>query len=339
MNEVAARIMEHLCEHDAHGYTQGSRWGNGTTESINVDGQDYYFPGGDRDCSSAVISAYQAAGLDVDATYTGNMRSAFLATGLFEWHGMDFIAQRGDIYLNEGNHTAECTCPDPDLLAEFCIAENGGIYGVEGDQTGFEAYVHGYYDYPWDGILHFIGGEANNDWYIEPNPDVPIPEIPFRVKTENGWLAEDVPGDGTKIKAIAIDMPGWYQVCVMKPDGSKVWVETVSGYNITEPVIIDTERVFEDESARANNISVEERTDAVKGFCETIEAAGYTPMIYASRDQFVRYLNVDIIGNWEFWYCSYDNTSFPYHTEGYQYSRKGYVDGISTEVDMDVWMR
>ena len=234
MNEVAARIMEHLCEHDAHGYTQGSRWGNGTTESINVDGQDYYFPGGDRDCSSAVISAYQAAGLDVDATYTGNMRSAFLATGLFEWHGMDFIAQRGDIYLNEGNHTAECTCPDPDLLAEFCIAENGGIYGVEGDQTGFEAYVHGYYDYPWDGILHFIGGEANNDWYIEPNPDVPIPEIPFRVKTENGWLAEDVPGDGTKIKAIAIDMPGWYQVCVMKPDGSKVWVETVSGYNIND---------------------------------------------------------------------------------------------------------
>lgn len=116
-------------------------------------------------------------------------------------------------------------------------------------------------------------------------------------------------------------------------------LDSISGYNITEPVIIDTERVFEDESARANNISVEERTDAVKGFCETIEAAGYTPMIYASRDQFVRYLNVDIIGNWEFWYCSYDNTSFPYHTEGYQYSRKGYVDGISTEVDMDVWMR
>ena len=161
MNEVAARIMEHLCEHAAHGYTQGNRWGNGSTESIEVDGKSYSFAGGDRDCSSAVISAYQAAGLNVSATYTGNMKSAFLATGLFEWHGMDFTAQRGDIYLNEANHTAMCVSAVPDLLAEFCIAENGTAYGTEGDQTGWEAYVHGYYDYPWDGILHFTGGEAS----------------------------------------------------------------------------------------------------------------------------------------------------------------------------------
>ena len=230
MNEVAAQIMEHLCNHDAHGYTQGARWGNGETESIEVDGEVFRFPGGDRDCSSAVISAYQAAGLDVDATYTGNMRSAFLATGLFEWHGMDFIAQRGDIYLNEGNHTAECTCPDPDLLAEFCIAETGGIYGQEGDQTGYEAYVHGYYDYPWDGILHFIGGDASTGWYVEPNYDVPIPNVPFRVKTENGWLPEGEVGDGTQIVGIAIAMDGWYQACTEKHG----WLEPVDGYDIDD---------------------------------------------------------------------------------------------------------
>ncbi|HBZ02487.1 MAG TPA: Lyzozyme M1 (1,4-beta-N-acetylmuramidase) [Lachnospiraceae bacterium] len=105
------------------------------------------------------------------------------------------------------------------------------------------------------------------------------------------------------------------------------------------PVVIDTEYVFEEENARANNISVEDRTAAVVGFCETIEAAGYTPMIYASRDQFIKYLDIDQIGNWQFWLASYDTPEFPYHTEGYQYSPYGLVDGIETQVDLNVWMK
>lgn len=116
-------------------------------------------------------------------------------------------------------------------------------------------------------------------------------------------------------------------------------LEKIKGYDIKQPVIIDTEYVFEDEAARANNLSVEDRTAAVVGFCETIEAAGYTPMVYASRDQFIKYLDIDAIGKWEFWLAAYDTPVFPYHTEGYQYSPYGYVDGIPTQVDLDVWMR
>ena len=97
--------------------------------------------------------------------------------------------------------------------------------------------------------------------------------------------------------------------------------------------------IFEDDSARSNNITVEDRTAAVVGFCETVEAAGYTPMIYASRDQFIKYLDIDAIGKWEFWLAAYDTPVFPYHTEGYQYTPYGYVDGIPTQVDLDVWMR
>ena len=108
---------------------------------------------------------------------------------------------------------------------------------------------------------------------------------------------------------------------------------------LKQPVVIDTEYVFENEGARANDISVKDRTDAVVGFCEKVEAAGYTPMIYASRDQFVKYLDIDRIGKWEFWLAAYDTPVFPYHTEAYQYSPYGYVEGIETQVDLDVWMR
>ena len=116
-------------------------------------------------------------------------------------------------------------------------------------------------------------------------------------------------------------------------------LDRIKDYSIDQPIVIDTEYVFEDDEARANNISVEDRTAAVVGFCETIEAAGYTPMIYASRDQFIKYLDIEAIGDWEFWLAAYDTPIFPYHTEGYQYTPYGYVDGIETQVDLDVWMR
>ena len=164
-NEVAASIMEHYASHSAHGYTQGSgRWGDRKTENVKVGGGVFKVACGDRDCSSGVISAYEAAGVDVDATYTGNMKDAFLATGMFEWKPMNYRAKRGDIYLNHVNHTAMCVDDKPDKLAEFFLNERGGITGgKKGDQTGGECRIANYYDFPWDGILHYNGKADTED--------------------------------------------------------------------------------------------------------------------------------------------------------------------------------
>lgn len=163
---IAATNMEHLCNCSAHGYSQAERWGNAANGSCFVacEGHTSQFYKGDRDCSSAVIDCWQEAligtayeGALSGATYTGNMRDVFVGSGLFEWHGMDFTAQRGDIYLNETHHTAMCLSAIPDMLGEFAISETGGIYGQSGDQTGRESYIHEYYDFPWNGILHYNG--------------------------------------------------------------------------------------------------------------------------------------------------------------------------------------
>lgn len=102
---VAVELMKHLVTHEWHGYSQGSRWGDGEgTCDITVGGKTYKTEQGDRDCSSAVISAYEATGISCGgATYTGNMRQLMCATGNFIWHPMSsgYIAQAGDIYLNE----------------------------------------------------------------------------------------------------------------------------------------------------------------------------------------------------------------------------------------------
>lgn len=161
--EAFAQVMEHLCSHNGgggHGYSQYNRMGDGTTETIRLsDGTTVTIAGGDRDCSSAVITALRAVGIHTfGASYTGNMKAELLKTGLFVWQAMGKAsAKRGDIYLNEVHHTAVCVSPygsaRGDLLAQFSISEKGTITGTKGDQNGRESNIRAYYSYPWNGKL------------------------------------------------------------------------------------------------------------------------------------------------------------------------------------------
>lgn len=165
--EAFAQVMEHLVSHDGgggHGYSQANRMGDGTTETICLsDGTTVTIAGGDRDCSSAVVTALRAVGVNTfGASYTGNMWEQLLKTGLFGWRKMGVkSAQRGDIYLNEKCHTAVCVSPygsaRGDLLAQFSISEKGTVTGTKGDQTGRESNIKAYYSYPWDGTLYWLG--------------------------------------------------------------------------------------------------------------------------------------------------------------------------------------
>lgn len=161
--EAFAQVMEHLCTHNGgagHGYSQYNRMGDGTTETIRLsDGTAVTIAGGDRDCSSAVITALRAVGVNTfGATYTGNMKAELLKTGLFVWQAMGKAsAKRGDIYLNEVHHTAVCISgygsARGDLLAQFSISEKGTVTGTKGDQNGRESNIRAYYSYPWNGKL------------------------------------------------------------------------------------------------------------------------------------------------------------------------------------------
>ena len=117
-------------------------------------------------------------------------------------------------------------------------------------------------------------------------------------------------------------------------------LENIKGYNITEPIVVDTELITTDDSARANGISTEDRTAAVDGFCKTIKDAGYTPMIYANRNWFIQNLDVSKLADYEFWMAMYaETTNFPYHLEGWQYTSEGSVPGVSGNCDVSVWFR
>lgn len=107
-------------------------------------------------------------------------------------------------------------------------------------------------------------------------------------------------------------------------------------YGVDGPLVIDVEKVSSS-SGRMNALSVEERTNLVLLFCQTVENAGYKPMIYHNTEMGALMIDIATFENYDKWYASYTETMFyPYQYDIWQYTAKGKVDGINTEVDMNI---
>lgn len=114
-------------------------------------------------------------------------------------------------------------------------------------------------------------------------------------------------------------------------------LEAIRDYEISCPVVIDTEMVY-DEEARTNDLDIASRTDSIVGFCETVKNAGYTPMIYSNRNWFAQNLDMSRLGGYKLWLAHYANQpDFPYVYSGWQYTDQGQVYGIDGNVDLNVW--
>lgn len=144
-----------IAEDNSHGYDQASRWGP------------------DYDCSSLVISAWEAAGVPVKtngATYTGDMYQVFTSLGFQDvtsgWSAETAVA--GDVLLNHERHTAMIRGYQNGVA--YVVEANGNEFGgatggATGDQTGGEILVRPYTQssfgrgsMPLNAVLRYPGG-------------------------------------------------------------------------------------------------------------------------------------------------------------------------------------
>lgn len=151
--DKAITWMEETAKDDRHGYCQDHRWGED----------------GDYDCSSAVYTAWQSAGVPVKTyslkkygeAYTGVMLRAFTANGFTDVTakvnrstGAGLV--RGDVLLNAARHIA-MYCGNG-MEVEASINEKGTAHGGKpGDQTGKEFLIRSYRNYPWTNVLRYTG--------------------------------------------------------------------------------------------------------------------------------------------------------------------------------------
>ena len=140
--DAACTLAVSIANDPTHGYSQANRWGP------------------DYDCSSFLIHVWQTVGVpvrDAGATYTGNMKAAFLACGFADVSAFVNLAtgegcMPGDILLNERNHTAMSLGG-----GQMVWASTSGGHPETGDQTGREIRTGAFYSYPWDCCLRLRG--------------------------------------------------------------------------------------------------------------------------------------------------------------------------------------
>ena len=142
-----------IARDDSHGYSWADRW--------DVD----------RDCSSLMHESANVAGYDIgrgpSATrYTGTMIDGFCAAGFTQYAYGSVTLQRGDILLRDpwgaGGHT-EMYIGDGMTVGAHS-AEDGGVYGQPGDQTGNEISVAPLWG-SWDYVLRpQDGGSIMGEW-------------------------------------------------------------------------------------------------------------------------------------------------------------------------------
>lgn len=163
--EAATTWMEDLATNNTHGYSMTNRWGP------------------DYDCSSAVIQAWEQAGVPLKsrgASWTGNMRDVMLALGFVIVTASINLAtgsgaRRGDILLQDKS---------PGHQQDHAAMYVGGGRVVharssegnsqQGDQSGNEIRVQSWWNHPWDDVFRWpeeISYDDDADEAIEDDPE------------------------------------------------------------------------------------------------------------------------------------------------------------------------
>lgn len=129
------------------------------------------------------------------------------------------------------------------------------------------------------------------------------------------------------------------------------WVlDLITPYDIKGPVAIDVEYAAADE--RTKDLTAEERSTNIIYFCDTIKAAGYTPLIYSNTKYFIRKMDMSMLENYGKWYANYnslfyseenmsiwqfnDPLYFPYEISVWQYTATGKVPGVPVDADLNI---
>ena len=125
------------------------------------------------------------------------------------------------------------------------------------------------------------------------------------------------------------------------------WVlDYIEGYSISYPVVYDCEGFTEPDS-RMYELTAEQRTDNALTFLDKISEYGYETMHYGARNELEseECWNIKLIERYhKVWVAMYTNIKYPYkdkptytgRCDAWQFSDKGSIDGINTDVDLVV---
>ncbi len=217
-------------------------------------------------------------------------------------------------------------------------------------QESLEILESGEYRYLQEGAVISHKGidvskyQGKIDWQLVAQDGVEFAfiRVGYRGYGSNGTLVEDDQFDANIKGAIdaGIKVGVYFYSQAITEEEAKEEAELVlnkiAPYQIDCPVVFDVERVT-GADGRMNGLSVEERTNLTKIFCEEIANAGYRPMIYYNTEMGVLMLGIEELEEYDKWFAAYsDQFYYPYEYKVWQYSQTGSVQGIQGDVDLNI---
>lgn len=113
-------------------------------------------------------------------------------------------------------------------------------------------------------------------------------------------------------------------------------LEYIEDYEVNYPVVFDMEYVQND-TARIEVLTLEEKTIIASAFLETIDISGYIPMIYGKKEWLLKEIDLTLLEEYDVWLAQYEDIpDYPYQFTMWQYTNQGKVDGVSGKVDLNI---
>lgn len=107
---------------------------------------------------------------------------------------------------------------------------------------------------------------------------------------------------------------------------------------VTMPVVFDWEETGSSD-ARTAGIENRQISECAQAFCQAVEREGYTPCVYLNRHMGYYQYDLSLLTDYMIWFAGEGSyPDFHFRHSMWQYTFSGQVDGIPTEVDLDLYM-
>ena len=113
-------------------------------------------------------------------------------------------------------------------------------------------------------------------------------------------------------------------------------ISKIGENKITYPIAYDMEFV-ENDTARIETLTREEKTNIALAFLKRIEEAGYTGMLYGNKEWLMKRIDIAQLEQYDIWLTQEDDIpDYPYLFSMWQYTRQGEIFGIDGYVDLNI---
>lgn len=172
--------------------------------------------------------------------------------------------------------------------------------------------------------------------------DFAFVRVCYRGNTEGGLYVDDNQAYNiSRALAVGLDVNAYvYSQALNEEEAveeAELAIDLLDGTGFSGIVAFDLEIAS---GGRIGDMTREEATVCAQAFCGRIEQAGYRSAVYGNmRD--LRKIEDKVLESRPIWYAEY-GVSVPSSPLGFtywQYTHEGQVDGIPTDVDMNLWIK